>query len=105
MTNIFENLPEDLPEELTTTLVEAASVRIETIVSTGHRSPDNFWYDQDEHEWVIVLSGSAQLMFENGETINLNPGDHTMIPAHRRHRVVETDGHQPTLWLAVFYNR
>ena len=55
-----------MPDELFTTLLEAASVRIERIVSHGHFSPTGFWYDQDEHEWGIVLKGAAQLRFEDG---------------------------------------
>jgi cupin 2 domain-containing protein len=29
-------------------------IRIERIVSEGHASPEGFWYDQSEHEWVLV---------------------------------------------------
>ncbi len=53
--NLFTNLPSDLPDELSTTLLEASNLRIERIVSHGHASPEGFWYDQDEHEWVVVL--------------------------------------------------
>lgn len=48
--NLLSNLPNKLPEELTTVLQEANGVRIERIVSTGHRSPEGLWYDQPEHE-------------------------------------------------------
>ena len=57
--NIFAELPVRIPDELVTTLLEAADVRIEWIVSHGHTSADGFWYDQDQHEWVIVLKGAA----------------------------------------------
>ena len=30
----------------------ALGLRIERIVSEGHVSPEGFWYDQDEPEWV-----------------------------------------------------
>ena len=53
--NLFADLPASLPEELVEVLAEGRHVRIERIVSTGQASPDGFWYDQDETEWVCVL--------------------------------------------------
>ena len=55
--NLFVDLPNKLPDELFTTLLEVANVRIERIVSHGHASPAGFWYNQDQHECVIVLKG------------------------------------------------
>jgi len=103
MGNLFSNLPTTLPEELVTILAENHHVRIERIVSTGHCSPEGFWYDQDEAEWVVVLKGKAKLLFEDGETVELTPGDHILIPAHRKHRVEWTTPDEPTVWLAFFY--
>lgn len=102
MTNLFAGLPRHLPDELFTTLLEAANVRIERIVSHGHASPAGFWYDQDRHEWVVVLTGAARLRLEN-ETVELRPGDCVNLPAHARHRVEWTTPDEPTVWLAVFY--
>jgi hypothetical protein len=65
ITNIFDDLPQHLPKELVQTLIRAADVRIERIVSHGHASPADFWYDQPQHEWVIVLKGAARLQFED----------------------------------------
>ena len=64
--NLFAALPTDLPAELVQTLASAPGVRIERIVSHGHASPDGYWYDQDEAEWVAVLTGAARLRFEGG---------------------------------------
>jgi cupin 2 domain-containing protein len=100
--NLFADLPRQMPDELFTTLLEAASVRIERIVSHGHASPDGFWYDQDRHEWVIVLKGAARLRFEDG-MMEMTPGDFINIPAHQKHRVEWTTPEEPTIWLAVFY--
>lgn len=100
--NLFTDLPENLPDELLTTLLKAARIRIERIVSHGHASPDGFWYDQDEHEWVIVLTGAARLQFED-RIVELKPGDFVNIPAHKKHRVEWTTPEEPTIWLAVFY--
>lgn len=104
MDNLFANLPPQLPEELATVLAENKHVRIERIVSTGHSSPEDFWYDQDEHEWVIVLKGEAKLKFADGKTVSMMPGDFLQIPAHRRHRVQWTTPNETTVWLAVFSN-
>lgn len=102
MNNLFADLPTVLPEELVTILAENQHVRIERIVSTGHVSPEGFWYDQDEAEWVVVLKGEAKLLFEDGKSVEMTPGDHVLIPAHRKHRVEWTTPDEPTVWLAVF---
>lgn len=100
--NLFADLLPHLPDELFTSLLEAANVRIERIVSHGHASPEGFWYDQDKHEWVIVLKGAARLRFEDG-MVEMRPGDFINIPAHQKHRVEWTTPHEPTVWLAVHY--
>jgi cupin 2 domain-containing protein len=100
---ILANIPCELPEELFTTLLEAAGVRIEQIVSQVHSSPAGFWYDQPQDEWVIVLKGAAQLEFDD-RTVELGPGDHLNLPAHRKHRVAWTKPDEPTIWLAVHYS-
>jgi cupin 2 domain-containing protein len=102
-TNLFANLPAyDLPDELFTTLLQAPEVRIERIVSHGHKSPDGFWYDQPTNEWVLVLKGAAKIEFEDG-TLEMRPGDYVDIPAHKKHRVAWTTPDEPTIWVAVHY--
>ena len=101
--NLFAELPTELPEELFTTLVAASDVRIERIVSQGHASPADFWYDQPQDEWVMVLKGAARLRFED-QSIELKPGDFLTIAAHRKHRVEWTTDAEPTVWLAVHWN-
>ncbi|WP_442754252.1 cupin domain-containing protein [Methylocystis sp. JAN1] len=100
--NLFMNVSERLAEEEITTLAEFPGARIERIVSTGQASPPGFWYDQEQAEWVVLLSGSAGLLFE-GEAAPriLHPGDYVEIPAHARHRVEWTGAEGPTVWLAV----
>ena len=101
MDNLLENLPTLLPEELTTVLAENSHVRIERIVSTGHVSPEGFWYDQAEDEWVVILEGGAALEFEDpAGTVWLARGDSLLIPAGCRHRVASTKS--PTVWLAIW---
>ena len=99
--NLFADLPTDLLEEL---LAVNKHVRIERVVSTGHASPEGFWYDQEETEWLVVLKGESKLLFEgDDEPIHMKMGDHINIPAHRKHRVEWTTPNEPTQWLAVFY--
>lgn len=102
--NLFAGIPSHLPDELYITLLDAAKVRIERIVSHGHTSPEGFWYDQNQHEWVVVLKGAARLRFEDDEQpIEMKSGDFVNIPAHTRHRVDWTTLDEPTIWLAVHY--
>lgn len=100
--NLFTAIPENLPEELTTVLQAGKDVRIERIVSRGHCSPDGFWYDQPDHEWVLVLKGAARIEFED-RVVEMKPGDYLTIPAHTKHRVAWTTPEEPTIWLAVHY--
>ena len=101
--NLLANLPHALPHEVLTTLLDAPGVRIERIVSHGQTSPTGFWFDQDQHEWVVVLQGAARLQIAGEPTIELQVGDFLNIPAHRKHRVEWTTPDQPTIWLAVHY--
>lgn len=104
--SLYNDLPDDLPEELVSVLAESESVRIERIVSDGHASPEGFWYDQEQSEWVLLVSGSAVLSIERDtgvERIDMEPGDYLLLPAHQRHRVEATSSTEKTIWLAVFY--
>jgi cupin 2 domain-containing protein len=100
--NIFDDLPQQLPKEIVQTLITAADVRIERIISHGHASPADFWYDQPQHEWVIVLKGAARLQFEDG-VVEMKSGDFINIPAFSKHRVDWTTPDEPTVWLGVRY--
>ena len=102
--NILADLPIALPEELFETLLRGSSFRVERIVSRGHHSPDGFWYDQPQHEWVLLLAGAARLTCDGEESIDLRPGMVLNIPARRRHRVEWTDPETDTVWLAIHYD-
>ena len=102
--NIFSQVPIHLPEEVIEVLLQAESFRLERIISTGQATPAGDWYDQDTHEWVLLLTGGAELVIENDpQVIIMKSGDYVHIPAHRRHRVAWTDPSQPTIWLALHY--
>lgn len=85
--------------EKTDIIYKDDTVRAERIVSFSCPSPDGFWYDQEEDELVLVTQGRAVLEFENG-TQTLAPGDHTVIPAHARHRVAWTS--EECVWICIF---
>lgn len=96
------SLPHFLPkEELIETIHAGKNVRIERIISVGQTSPEGFWYDQDEDEWLILLQGAATLRFES-EVVQLLTGNPCFIPAHCRHRVDYTSANPPCIWLCVF---
>lgn len=102
--NIFAHIAQNAPQEIFETLLQGENLRIERIVSTGQSSPEDFWYDQTENEWILILQGRAALRLENEtEDRVLVRGDYLKIEAHIRHRVVCTSEDEPTIWLAVFY--
>ena len=102
-TDLFTDFPAELPEEFIQTLLSTPTIRVERIVSRGHSSPEGFWYDQETHEWVLLLEGAARLTFDEEGPIDLRPGSFLNIPAHRRHRVEWTDPTRPTIWLVIHY--
>jgi len=103
--NLFEGVPDDLPDEVFTTIHRSGRLRIERIVSLGHASPEGFWYDQEENEWVVVLEGHASVQFEgDAGSVELQRGSYLYIPAHARHRVAWTEPTQKTVWLAIYFS-
>ncbi len=104
--NIYNNLPHNLSDELFETLISNENIKIQRIVSPkSFKSPQDKWFNQDRDEFVILLQGSAELLFkENKNTVKLKPGDHINIPRNTKHRVESTDKEIQTIWLAVHYN-
>ncbi len=100
--NLFANLPRGKVGEEFSTLFENVGVKIERIVSHSTPSPDGFWYDQEDDEWVVVLRGAATLEFAGGELIEMGEGDFLTILRHVKHRVTRTSAE--TIWLAVHVN-
>lgn len=100
--NLFD-LPEAMGhEEHIERIFSGKDVWMERIISTGQSSPEGYWYDQDQDEWVTVLHGKAELAWEDGRRLMLEPGDWVMLPAHEKHRVEWTSRNPPCIWLAVF---
>jgi len=103
LANIFSNIPSELPNEIFEDIILTDKLRVERIISNGHTSPDNGWYDQSENEWVMVLSGYGVIEYVNGDKFTLKQGDYLHIKANEKHRVIETSANETTVWLAIFY--
>lgn len=103
--NLMRNIPDAGSAEVVQTLAEGRSTKIERIVSLGQASPPGFWFDQPQHEFVVLIAGEAELRFEDeDQSRRLRPGDYVLIAAHRRHRVEWTSETERTVWLAVHYD-
>ena len=99
--NLYDETPNRMSEEIFDLLLETDGLKLERILSYGQATPPGEWVDQDTHEWVVLLRGSACLRFEGEEPYVMRPGDYIHIPAHCRHRVEWTDREQKTVWLAL----
>jgi len=88
-------------EEIFEDIIRNDSLLIERIISTGQKSPDGEWYDQEKDEWVLLLQGRATLEIEKGEIVDLISGDYIFLAAHQRHRVLFTSGKPECVWLAI----
>ena len=103
--NILTALPKPSGQEIFETLATLPGARIERIISHGQSTPDGQWYDQAWDEWVLVLSGRAELQIETEASPRvLATGDYLLLPAGCRHRVAWTDPDQATVWLAIHFN-
>lgn len=98
MKNFFDNVP--LPEtgsEIFETLCSLRGTAIECIRSNNVSK--GAWYDQEEDEWVMLITGEAELEYEDGTVQPLKAGDHLFIPSRKKHRVLQTSA--DAMWLAV----
>jgi cupin 2 domain-containing protein len=104
LNNIFAQLPADLSKEVFETLLQQPLLRVERIISKGHVSPTDEWYDQAWDEWVILLQGQASLRFMQAEDQHLSAGDFIYLPAHTLHQVTYTSSEQECIWLAIHFS-
>jgi cupin 2 domain-containing protein len=99
--NLFKEGSESDGKEEFRSLLEGGSFRLESIVSRGQSSEPDFWYDQPQAEWVLLIRGKACLSFEGEGDLQLGEGDFLLIPPHCRHRVQSTS--RDALWLALHH--
>jgi len=102
--NIFSEIPENLKDEIFQSIIEKENLKIERIISNGQTTPEDFWYDQNQNEFIILLKGKAKILFEeNSEEVELNPGDYILIESHKKHKVTYTSKEETTIWLAIHF--
>jgi len=102
--NIFRHPADNIDKETFQTILKNDSFKLESIISQGHCTEQGRWLDEENDEWVILLSGKARLLFDQDNRIReLNPGDYLYIPRHCRHRVEWTALDQKTVWLALHF--
>lgn len=99
--NMFSSIPPLFENEIEETLFEGEGLRIQRVLSCGQSSPRGFWYDQDEDEYVILLSGEAVLYFRDEGEIRMGSGDWIFIPAHKEHRIIYTSRKPKCVWFAI----
>ncbi|MCW8935739.1 MAG: cupin domain-containing protein [Gammaproteobacteria bacterium] len=100
--NLYASIPANLDNELFELIINNENIKIERIISKGHKSPETGWYDQVHNEWVMLLKGTAIVTFEDRE-LTMSPGAYVNIPAHTRHKVNCTNPEEETIWLAIHY--
>ena len=103
--NLLRDPKGDGANEVFETLIQSGQVRIERIVSSGQSSPSGFWYDQQDHEFVLVVQGQAVVAFADGREVTLQTGTWLHIEPHQKHRVITTSQNPQTIWLAVFWDK
>ena len=100
--DLFDNIPKHIEKEIFEALVKQPGLSIQRILTQGQTTD---WLKQDTDELVVLLAGSAKLLFEEGNReVKMKPGDYVQIPAGCWHRVSWTDPGQKSVWLAVHYN-
>ena len=60
MKNLFEVTDQKLTDERIDTLLQSPGVRRTYRFNGACFSTENFWYDQAEAEWVLVIQGRSR---------------------------------------------
>lgn len=101
LSNIFDVSSFNTTSEQFEELLLSDRFRLERIVSFGHPSPDSFWYEQEQDEWVMLIRGSAVIEYFDSTERVLNEGDYLILPHHVKHRVKSVS--YDAIWLALHY--
>jgi cupin 2 domain-containing protein len=83
------------------TLLKSNSLLLEKILTHGELKSPGKWYDQEKDEWVMMVQGKATIEYDDGNRIEMKKGDYVIIPAHLKHRVIETSESPDCVWLAL----
>ena len=99
VSNILAICSSDSSTEQFFLLLSTPTLRLEKIESHGCATPIGHWYDQEDTEWVMLVTGSAILAFESGDSLSLKAGDYVTLPPHCKHRVEWCS--EEASWLAL----
>ena len=69
----------------------------------GTKNNGVFFKSYFNFEQFNSVKNEKLIEFEDGKCVMLEKGDSLNIPAHTKHKVIQTSEQQPTIWLAVFY--
>jgi cupin 2 domain-containing protein len=86
-------------------LLIGSKFRLEKIVSKGYKTPEGKWLNEDNDEFVLMLKGKAELLFENKQKIVLVEGDYFIIPANTNHKVLKTSVKPLCFWLTIHFKK
>lgn len=101
MANLFDIIDLNHSEEQFEYIIHNENFAVERIVSFGHPSPDGYWYDQPNTEWVALLKGESTIEYQDETTKDMTAGDHMIIPKGLRHRVKSVS--EDAVWIAIHY--
>ena len=101
---LLKNIPDASEDEVFENLFCDKKLRVERIVSKGQTTADDYWYDQNSNEFVVVLQGCGIVLFDDKREFKLKKGDSLLIKSYQRHKVIFTDKTEETLWLAFFWD-
>lgn len=94
--NVFKNIKFSEEREIEEKIYEDDSLKI---IRTMSLNQVTGFYDQEELEIVFLLSGKAQIEYEDGRRLDLREGDSLVIEPHEVHRV---SWQEEAVWLCIF---
>ncbi|MDU2503705.1 MAG: cupin domain-containing protein [Peptoniphilus harei] len=94
--NIFKNIRFSSEEEIEEKIYEDEGIKV---IRTMSLNQVTGFYDQDELEIVFLLSGKAQIEYEDGRRLDLGEGDSLVIRPHEIHKV---PWQEEAVWLCIF---
>lgn len=101
--NYYSGFIPDPELENFTKLIFGKRFLLEKITSKGYTTPDDKWIIEDTNEFVMLLKGKAELLFEEGQNIKLSEGDYLVIPKNAKHKVTFTSRKPLCYWLTIHY--
>lgn len=103
--NFFTGFKANPHLENFTDILKGKEFRLEKIVSKGYKTPKTKWLSEPVDEFVMLLKGKAELLFETGQTVELKEGDYLVIPADTKHKVIKTSIKPLCYWLTIHFKK